>query len=105
MKVFISQPMRDRLQEAIEVERDMIFQEFQRRHPNDEIELVRSYDPSLAKMPLVYALGFSIQMLAQADYAVFAPNWETGRGCRIEHQVCLDYGIPHLDLSDHYGKD
>lgn len=96
--------MRDRLREAIELEREMILDSIRVRHPNEEICEI-GYDPSLKKMGAVYALGLSIQMLPQADLVVFAPNWETARGCRIEHQVCVDYDIKHLDLSDHYGKD
>lgn len=96
--------MRDRLQEAIELEREMILDGVRAHHPGEEICEI-GYDPSLKKMDPIYALGFSIQMLPQADLVVFAPNWETARGCRIEHQVCADYGIEHLDLSDHYGKD
>lgn len=105
MKVFLSQPMRDRLPEVIETERMLIFDTLRKKHPGEEIEEVKSYDPSLRKMDPIYSLGFSIQMLAQADLVVFAPNWETARGCRIEHAVCLDYGKEHLDLSDHFGKD
>lgn len=105
IRLFVSQPMRDRRREEIKTEREAIVGEFKRRHPNDEVVLIKSYDPQLQGHPPVYALGFSLQMLAQADYAIFAPNWETARGCRIEHQACLDYDIDHLDLSDHYGKD
>lgn len=34
--------------------------------------------------------------MSGADLVVFAPDWHTARGCRIEHLVCELYGIPTL---------
>ena len=31
--------------------------------------------------------------LSKADLAVFAPDWENSRGCRIERQCCNEYNI------------
>lgn len=41
-------------------------------------------------------LAKSIEALSTADAAVFAPGWKEKRGCRVEHQCCVDYGIPIL---------
>lgn len=39
-------------------------------------------------------LGESISKLSGADLAFFCEGWETARGCKIEHEICLQYGIP-----------
>ena len=46
----------------------------------------------------VWCLGESIKLLQDADCAIFAPGWDKARGCRIEYQVCKDYGIDIWEL-------
>ena len=50
-----------------------------------------------AAKPLDY-LARSIEFLAKADVAIFAPGWKNARGCRIEHQCAEDYGIPVMEV-------
>ena len=38
-----------------------------------------------------------ISKLAEADVAYFAPGWEDARGCRIEHQCAINYGIEIIE--------
>ena len=33
-----------------------------------------------------------------ADFAVFAPGWQDYRGCRIEHDAAVAYGIPIVEV-------
>lgn len=42
-------------------------------------------------------LARSIKDLAKADVAFFARGWEERRGCKIEHQCAVDYGIPTIE--------
>ena len=30
--------------------------------------------------------------MSEADAVVFMPGWENARGCRIEHEIALEYG-------------
>ena len=48
-------------------------------------------------MLFVDFLGKSLIYLADADAAIFGEGWENYRGCRIEHQVCADYGVPIIN--------
>lgn len=50
-----------------------------------------------AAKPLDY-LARSIEFLAKADVAIFAPGWQAARGCRIEHQCALEYGILVMEV-------
>ena len=97
-KLFISQPMRGKTdeeilavrQEAIDMTKEKLF---------GELEVIDSFfeDAPVDAKPLWY-LGKSIELLAEADIAVFAPGWEYFRGCRIEHTCAVEYGIEIIHL-------
>lgn len=93
MKIFISQPMRGRSDEEIRTERTEMMAAVKRQYGDAE-ELDTFFD-NHEWGPLM-CLAKSIEALSQADAAVFAPGWGNARGCRIEHQCCVDYGVPVL---------
>jgi len=96
MRVFISQPMRDKTDEEIKAERNYISVIIKSRYGKD-VEIIDSFlegVPHEAK-PLYY-LGESFKLLSTADLAVFANGWEEARGCSMEHKACLEYGIKTL---------
>lgn len=49
--------------------------------------------PEGDKMALWY-LGIALTNLAYSDEAIFYGNWKEARGCQIEHEACIKYGIP-----------
>ena len=66
---------------------------------HEELEVIDSFfegAPADAK-PLWY-LGESLKLLGTADFAVFAPGWQDYRGCRIEHDAAVQYGIPIVEV-------
>lgn len=94
MKVFISQPMRNKTDEQIKEERERTVS-FLKETYGDDIEVIDSFfanSPHDAR-PLWF-LGKSLELLANADLACFCEGWETARGCKIEHDACVEYGIP-----------
>lgn len=94
MKVFISQPMKDKTDEQIKQERERAINAIKEKHPNEDIEILDSFfeeAPHDAK-PLWF-LGKSFKILSNADLAYFIGDWENYRGCKMEHQACLEYGI------------
>lgn len=93
-KIFISQPMRNKTNEEIENERMKIIKYLDKKFGSANYEIIDSFfknAPHEAK-PLWF-LGKSLQLLSTADFAVFAPDWENARGCRIEHDCAIQYGI------------
>lgn len=99
IKIFISQPMKGRSDEEILQERAKIKEFVQQKYNQEEIVEIPSFIKSapIIKNPLWY-LGRSIEFMANADIVVFAPDWETARGCLIEHIACLLYNIPMYEL-------
>lgn len=96
-KLFISQPMRDKTNEEIERERQNAIQSVKEKF-GDDIEVIDSFfkDAPHDAKPLWF-LGKSLELLAGADVAYFCKGWENYRGCRIENQCAIEYGITVIE--------
>lgn len=93
MKIFISQPMRDKTDEQIEKERNDAI-EHVKKVLDEDVEVIDSFfkgAPHDAK-PLWF-LGKSFELLSTADMAVFIGDWYKYRGCKMEYEACKEYGI------------
>ena len=105
MKVMISQPMAGVKDKDIKAIRDDITKKFNELH----IDVVDSFDtkdaPKEVYNPPVYYLGRTIMnWLHSVDAVYFVDGWRDARGCRIEHEICKEYGIKCL-YSDFFVKD
>lgn len=92
-KLFISQPMKGKSDEDILAERQKAIKSAEAKI-GEEVEVIDSFfqeAPVYAK-PLWF-LGKSLELLAGADVAYFAPGWEEARGCKIEHDAAVAYGL------------
>ena len=88
MKIMISQPMRGKTNEQIRQEREKLVKELENQG-HEVIDTV--LDISENKSPIYY-LSKSIELLDQADAVIFMRGWQDARGCKIEHQIALEYG-------------
>lgn len=89
IKVFISQPMNNRTEEDIFKERDEIVKKLKSVYDNITVIVGWTTD----NLSPIESIGKSIMMLNDVDLVVFADNWKLSRRCRIEYQVCIEYGI------------
>lgn len=48
------------------------------------------------KNAALYYLSNSIQAMSRCDCVYFAKGWEDARGCRIEHDAAVAYGLEVL---------
>ena len=61
-------------------------------------ELYGKREPNLVdgleikNVPLLY-MAHSFIRMSLCDTIYFVKGWETARGCRLEHQAALDYGL------------
>ena len=94
LKVFISQPMRDKSNEQIETERKRAIETIQKEYPNEDIEVLDSFFKNAPHdaAPLWF-LGKSFEILSKADVAYFIGEWQQYRGCKMEKTACDEYGI------------
>ena len=98
IKVFISQPMKDKTDEQILEERDRAIKAIKDRFHTTNIEIIDSFmqsAPHDAK-PLWF-LGKSLQFLSDADIAYFVKDWDRYRGCKIENTCAKEYGIEIIE--------
>lgn len=98
MKIFISQPMRDKSDEEIKLVREVVVKKLFRRYGDEEIEILDSFFehlpmPEQVENKKIYYLGRSLELLSQADLVVFVDNWVNYTGCNIEHEVAFKYGV------------
>lgn len=94
IRIFISQPMRDKSEEEILAERERCISIIKERYKNDDIEIIDSFIKEAPDdaTPLWF-MAKSIELLSTADVAYFVEGWEKARGCRIEHECAISYGI------------
>lgn len=100
MKVFISQVMRGLTDEEILKTREEAI-EFAKTtidlSSGGTIEIIDSFFQSApAEAKPLWFLGKSLELLSTADVCLFVGDWENARGCRIEHECCVQYGIPRI---------
>ena len=91
---FISQPMNGLTVEEIERDREEAIEVLEglgcdvlETYFGDEFEKSKIKNKSL-----LY-LAKSLAYLAKAEVAYFCKGWEYSRGCKIEHQSAVEYGI------------
>lgn len=98
-KLFISQPMNGKTEEEILAVRKKAI-ESAKVMLNEDVEVIESYfedyNPDKGCVPLKY-LAKSLELLADADVAYFAKGWESARGCRIENQCAIEYGVDTIE--------
>ena len=90
MKIMISQPMRGKTNEQIRQEREELVKELESQG-HEVIDTVFEEAPNNEDVA-IYMLSQSIRYIGKVDAVVFMKGWQDARGCRIEHQVAVDYG-------------
>lgn len=98
-KVFISQPMNGKSEEAILNKRNKAIKEV-REFFNDDVTIIDSFLKDEYKEELstpCSMLGKAIQLLGTADVAYFVDGWNAYRGCRFEYEIAKAYGIPVME--------
>lgn len=98
IKIFISQPMRDKTDEEILKERERAIAVIKEKFGDNEVEVLDTFftDHKEDSNPLEF-MGRSIIYLGRANMAYFIKGWNEARGCRIEHLCATEYGIPVIE--------
>ena len=100
-KIMISQPMNGFKEEQIVDARN----KFLLYAEKEKLEVVNTYfqdewyyskesmtDRGVVQIPLCF-LAKSIENMALCDKVYFSTMWENARGCKIEHEIALQYGL------------
>jgi len=96
-KLFISQPMKGKSDADILAERKKAIKSAEEKI-GEPVEVIDSFFQSapVGAKPLWF-IGKSLEFLSDADIAYFAKDWQKARGCKIEHERAVEYGIPRID--------
>ena len=90
MKIMISQPMRGKNNKQIRNERQELIKQVEEKG-HEVIDTIFENAPSDEDMA-IYMLSQSIRYIGKVDGIVFMKGWERARGCKIEHEVAVEYG-------------
>lgn len=97
-RLFISQPMKGLADDEILKAREEIRIKAEKTI-GEPVVLIESFFGDFkpnGNIPVGY-LGKSIMLLAEADVAYFGAGWQEARGCKIEHEVAVQYGIDRIE--------
>lgn len=90
MKIMISQPMREKTNEEIRKEREMLIHQLELKG-YDVVDTIINEEPPKNIDEAIYYLSKSIQFIGKVDAVYFMKGWEKARGCKIEHEVAVEY--------------
>jgi len=106
LKIFIAQPMSGLSDDDVLYERDTAIKKIYKHFDGQNVILhfldqyyVDENPPETCKIPPLFYLGHSIQILGKADYIYFVDGWDKARGCMIEREIAQLYQIPILELT------
>ena len=101
VKVFLSQPMRGFTDEEIIARREEDIKQLKKYFKDEPFEVIDTLfkEEATAKNPAVEYLTRSIAELANADYIAMSYDFESARGCLIEHKIADEYGIEKIYLN------
>lgn len=90
-QVMISQPMNGKTNEEIRLERQEIIKKLNNMG-YDVVDTIISDETPQNCNEAIYYLSKSIEFISKVDCVYFMHGWEKARGCKIEHQVAVEYG-------------
>ena len=101
IKIFLSQPMRGFTDEEIIARREEDIKQLKKYFKDEPFEVINTLfkEEDTAKNPAVEYLARSIAELANADYIAMSYDFESARGCLIEHKIADEYGIKIVYLN------
>lgn len=96
--IVISQPMRGMSPEQVakarkKAEMDVISMGFKPYENVYDASFSDRTVPEGCKHPGILAMAGALERLSQADALYLAPGWSSARGCRIEYEVALSFGM------------
>lgn len=90
MKIMISQPMKGKTNSQIREERAEL-EKICKKKGYEVIDTVfENAQPD--EDEAIYMLSQSIRHIGKVDALYFMKGWEKARGCKIEHEVAVEYG-------------
>ena len=103
-KAMLSQPMAGRTEQEITATRDRAIAELERRgyevvntlFTDEWYSAEKMTERGVVQIPLCF-LAKSLENMSLCHAAYFCHGWQNARGCRIEHDVAVAYGLEVIE--------
>ena len=92
MNIMISQPMAGKKYDEIQKEREAAVHALEAMGHTVVDTILTDTPPKDSRVSLWYLAG-ALRKMSQCDGVLFLPGWEKARGCRIEHEAAVAYGL------------
>ena len=95
VKFLISQAMKGLSEDEIRESRAAAVRELEEAGHEVLNSIFEDFTESdIKNVPLAF-LAKSLEMIAkEADTVLFIGDWKNARGCKLEHECCIAYGVP-----------
>lgn len=107
MKVMISQPMQGKTEQEILEKRDAVTARLKLMgcevvntlfsNPQIDVYIVNATDKNDIKNMPLNCLARSLRFMSYCDAVYFCKGWQDARGCRIEHDAAVAYGLQVIE--------
>ena len=92
MRIMISQPMTGRTVGDIRRERSKVINKL-KEEGHEVIDTIFNFEGKDPYNDGLFYMGHSILAMSEVDAVVFMPGWDKSRGCKIEQELALRYGL------------
>lgn len=92
MRIMISQPMTGKTTEEIRKEREELVKQLESQG-HEVMDTVFNFEGKDPYNHGLFYMGHSVLAMSEVDAVVFMPGWQYSRGCKIEHELALRYGL------------
>ena len=105
MKFMISQPMAGKTIEQIRADREGAVRILEARGHTVLDSVFTGPAPESIDNAALWYLSWALEKMSQCDGVLFLPGWESARGCRIEHEAAVAYGLKVFYSLDEVKED
>lgn len=99
--VFVSLPMIGKTAKEIYDRQNEAIAKLEELYPEETFEILDTFieegPDEKVKYGGAWFLGTSIFLMSYADLVYFVKGWDDARGCIMEHNVAVAYGIPIVE--------
>ena len=97
-KLFISQPFSGRTEEDVFEERAKIQRKVEEIQKEEFVVIDQYHQIAPEGAGRFYYLSQDILLMDEADLIAFSPDWKLAKGCRIEHELAVTYGLNMIEV-------
>ena len=84
--------MKGKSEEQIRFERKKLVEKLELAG-NEVVDTIFTDHPPATQNIALWYLSKAIEVMSTLDGVVFMKGWEQARGCRIEHEIAMSYGL------------